>query len=292
MVQKKFVVLTLVLAALFVSLPGISQSPSIHNKIQETYSFQPHLLNHEQQTAKSADLDKFWGEAKAQQSEYVQALRVELADFLNPPFFLYDGSMLLQSLSDTHEDHQIELAAMAHCDLRDLQQREYFMQVHRLAGLGEDTTTAAFHILDDPKFQVFVPQHVLTLGQDYVLVYLLLPTDQHFWEQAAIQRIAVEKDPTAQKSLLSLLWYAQTPAADKAVAAFAADTTKQAENRKAAHEMAQKAGGGSKLAVAIFTLGSAEGDLRKKRQERMKSVSDEALYDLDKYTIEIHAKRK
>ncbi|HEX4321338.1 MAG TPA: hypothetical protein VHZ52_10570 [Acidobacteriaceae bacterium] len=292
MLRKEPVLLTFLFVAIFVAPQAYSQSHSIHDKIQQTYSFEPHALSHAEQQAKSAVLDKFWSEAKAQRAEYIQPLRAELADFHNPPFFLYDGSMLLQSLSDTHEDRQIELAAMAHCDLRDVQQREYFLQVHKLATLGEDTTAAALHVLEDPNFKVFIPQHALTLGQDFVLIYLLLPTDQHFWEEATIHRVAVEKDPTAQKSLLTLLWYAQTPAADKAIAAFVVDTSKPADNRKMAKEMTQRAGMGSKLAMAIFTIGSAEGDLRKKRQERMKSVSDEALYDLDKYTMEIHAKRK
>jgi len=268
-----------------------AQSASIHDQIQQTYSFEPHLLSHDQQIAKSVVLDKFWNDAKAQPSAYISALRVELADLRNPPFFLYDGSMLLGTLSNTHEDRVIELAAVAHCDLRDLQQREYFLQIHRMAGLGEDTTAAAFHLLDDPKYQVFIPQHVLTLGQDYGLVYLLLPTDQRFWEQAAIDRVLKEKDPQAQKSLLLLLWYAQTDAADKAITAFASDATKPEVNRKVARETMQRPGLGTKLMSGLSSHGS-EDDLRKKRQERMKSVSDEALIDLDKYTMAIRAKRK
>jgi len=292
MFRRHLIGLVTVLAATFGQAQATSQLISIHDQILQTYSFQPHLLSHDEQTAKSAVLDKFWNDAKADHSAYIAALRVELADFHNPPFFLYDGSMLLGTLSDTHEDRKIELAAIAHCDLRDLQQREYFMQVHRFAVLQEDTTAAAFHLLDDPKFQVTIPQHALTLGQDYVLVYLLLPTDQHFWEQGAIDRLAVEKDEKAQKSLLLLLWYAQTTAADKAVAAFAADSTKPDTNRKMAGDIAKRSGIGAKLVVELSSHGASEDELRKKRQERMKSVSDEALIDLDKYTIAIHAKRK
>jgi hypothetical protein len=59
-----------------------------------------------------------------------------------------------------------------------------------------------------------------------------------------------------------------------------------------AHEMAQRPGIGTKAAGELSSLGTSEDDLRKKRQERMKAVSDEALYDLDKYTAAIRAKRK
>ena len=83
-------------------------------------------------------------------------------------------------------DREIALAAMAQCDLRDVQTRDYFMQVPRMATLNEDTSAAAFHVLEDANFKVFMPQHALTLGQDYVVVYLLLPTDQSYWLQCAI----------------------------------------------------------------------------------------------------------
>jgi hypothetical protein len=288
MFRKTIVMLVFTLAATFAQ----AQSSSIHDQIRQTYSFEPHLLNAAEQTQKSAMLDKFWSDAKAQRPLYISALRIELADFHNPPFFLYDGSMLLQSLSDTHEDRQIELAAIARCDLRDVQRREYFLQVHRMAVLDEDTTAAALHVLEDPKFQVVIPQHALTLGQDYVLIYLLLPADQHYWEQAAIDRIAVEKDQHAQESLLRLLWYAQDEAADKAIAAFAADAAKPEANRKLAHEIGERKGIGPKLAGELASMGTSEETLRTKRRERMKSVSDEALDDLDEYTMAIHAKRK
>jgi hypothetical protein len=280
------------LALFMFSTLARAQSPSIHEQIQQTYSFQPHLLSDQQIAQKSATLDEFWNQVKAQKATYINALRVELADFNNPPFFLYDGSMLLQSLSDTHEDRKIELAALAHCNLRDVQRKEYFWQIHHMAVLGEDTTAAALHVLDDPKFQVIVPQHALTLGQNYVLVYLLLPTDQQYWQQPSIDRLAMEKDEVAQKSLLNLLWYAQHNAADKAIAAFAADPTKPEANRKFAAQFSQMKGLGQKALDQISSLGSSEESLRRKRRERMASVSDEALYDLDRYTIAIHAKRK
>lgn len=129
--------------------------------------------------------------------------------------FLYDGSVLLLKLSGVPPDRKIALAAIAHCDLRDVQAKDYFLQVHRMASRGEDTTAAAFRVLEQPKFQVFIPQHVLTLGQNYVLIYLLLPTDQNYWLQPALDRLKVEHDQTAQKSLLLLLLYAQTDATDQ-----------------------------------------------------------------------------
>jgi len=267
------------------------QSASIHQQIQQTYNFQPHLLSNQQITEKSAALDQLWTRAKADPSLYIPALRQELGDFKNPIFFLYDGSTLLLSLSDTPADRKIALAAMARCDLRDVQAKDYFLQVHRMASLSEDTTAAAFHILEQPKFTVFIPQHVLTLGQNYALIYLLLPTDMEYWLRPAINRLKTENDQTAQKSLLLLLWYAQTDAADQAMAAFAGDTSKPSVSRTYANELVHRK---DKIGVKdrAEALVASEPSLRQKRRERLKAVSDEALIDLDDYTLTLVAKRK
>jgi len=199
--------------------------------------------------------------------------------------------MLLMALSDTEEDRKIVLAAIAHCDLKDVQTKDYFYQVHRLAALNEDTTAAAFHVLEDPKFQVFIPQHALTLGQNYVLVYLLLPTDQNFWQQPAIDRLKTESDETAQRSLLLLLWYARTKGADQSLLAFASDASKPLSSRDYAKKLL---GAKDKISMSAraTALLSSEDSLRQKRRERLKAVSDEALIDLDSYTQQIIAKRK
>jgi hypothetical protein len=270
---------------------GLGQTQAIHQQIQQIYNFQPHLLQDRELTAKSAVLDQFWAKAKSDRADYIPALRQELADFRNPSFFLYDGSMLLLSMSDTPGDRKIALAAIARCDLRDVQTKDYFYQVHRLASVNEDTTAAAFHVLEEPKYQVFIPQHVLTLGQNYVLIYLLLPTDQHYWEQPAIDRLNIERDQTAQQSLLLLLWYAQSNAADQAIASFAKDVSKSAASRAYAKELLTRE---EKIGLSVRTraLASSEQSLRQKRRERLKAVSDEALIDLDDYTQLLIAKRK
>jgi hypothetical protein len=276
---------------LLLAISALGQSAAIHQQIQQTYNFQPHLLSSTEITAKSAVLDQFWTKAKAQPSLYVPALRQELGDFNNPPFFLYDGSALLLSLSDTPADRKAALAAMSRSDLRDVQQKDYFLQVHRLATLNENTTAAAFHILEQPKFKVFIPQHVLTLGQNYVLIYMLLPADPDYWLQPALDRLKTEHDPTAQQSLLMLLWYAQTDAADQAISEFAGDASKPSASQTYAKQLA-----GSKNKIGSKersqAANSTEAALRQKRRERLKAVSDEALIDLDDYTLMLMSKRK
>jgi hypothetical protein len=272
--------------------PGqISTTPNLHAEIQRVYNFQPHTLSSAQIAQKSAVLDQFWNKAKVQRDTYVPALRQELADFSNPPFFLYDGASLLSTLSNDPADRKIILAAIAHTDLRDLQMKDYFFLVHKMAALGEDTTAAAFTILATPNFQVFIPQHVLTLGQNYCLVYMLLPTDQQLWQRPAIDRLHTEKDETAQKSLLLLLWYAQTPESDKAIEDFASDASKPQASKTYANEMAHRKDQIG-LTARASAHASSEQSLRQARRERMKAISDEALIDLDSETAKIIAKRK
>lgn len=278
----------------FVVCSGIlhAQTPHLHQLIQETYSFEPHLLDKNQQQEKSKLLDQFWDRANANKSESITGLRVELANPTNPPFFLFDGSMLLLSLSDTHEDRVIALAAFARCNLKDVVRKAYFDEVHREASLGENTTAAAFHILEDAKFSIFIPQHYLTLDQGESLVYMLLPTDDEFWVHPAIDRLKTEEDQTAQKSLIRLLWYAQTDAADSALAAFAAESSKPAANRKDASDGSHHLGLAGNALAKTLTAGISEDSIRMKRRERMKAVSDEALDDVENYTLQIAAKRK
>jgi hypothetical protein len=267
-----------------------SSTGFLHAEIQKVYDFHPHTLSSAQITQKSGVLDQFWTKAKSQRDVYVPELRRELADFSNPPFFLFDGSQLLLSLSDAPADRKIVLSAIAHTDLRDLQLKDYFLFVQRMAAQGENTTAAAFHILPEPKFQVFIPQHSLTLAQDYCLIYMLLPTNQDFWVQPAIERLRAETDVSAQKSLLLLLWYAQTPDSDKAIQEFSTAAVKSEATKAYANELVHR-----KDSIGRSdAVGSSEGEesLRQARRERMRAVSDEALYDLDSYTAKIIAIRK
>ena len=160
-----------------------------------------------------------------------------------------------------------------------------------MATLNEDTSAAAFHILEQPNFKVFIPQHSLMLGQNYLLVYMLLPTNQDYWLQPAIDRLRTERNETAQESLILLLWYAQTDAADKAIATCAVETGNSSKVRAYAQQIMQRK---NKVEAKqrIEAVALTEASLREKRRERLKAVSDEALIDLDDYTMMLAAKRK
>jgi hypothetical protein len=264
-----------------------------HAEIRDLYKFHPPALTAAQRTEKSAAMDKLWAAAKAQPAVYLPQLRRELADSTNAPFFFFDGSQLLLTLSQDPADQKIASAALAHVDIHDATPSAYFYFVHNLAVKQNDTTAAAFNILSDPKFQVYVPQHALTLHQDFCLIYMLLPTDQNFWVQPAINRLHQEKDPPAQMSLVLLLSYAQSAAADKALRDWTSYTNMQPAQLTslALLKLSMK-----KMCAVSAKLPGAEAateqSLREARSARMKAVSDEALDDLNSYTCAIVAKRK
>jgi hypothetical protein len=289
---KHFAFYLLLLVPFTAAAKQAAPTPSdVHAEILQVYNFQPHALTHDQIQQKSTLLDQFWSKASSRPDVYVPALRQELANFNNPPFFLFDGSKLLLSLSKDPADRKIVLAAISHSDLRDLQLLDYFLLVQYMAAQGENTTAAAFHILEYPKFQVFIPQHVLTLAQNYSLIYMLIPTQQDFWIEPAIARLRTEKDETAQQSLLLLLWYAQTNDSDKAIDDFSKDPSKTALSRAYAKELAHRKDHLTQAAREAVR-GANEQSLRDARRDRMKAVSDEALDDLDSYTLKIIALRQ
>ena len=132
--------------------------------------------------------------------------------------------------------------------------------------LNEDTTQAALHILDDPAFKVFVPQQ-----------------DPKLRIHPAIERLRGERDQTAQKSLLLLLWYVPIPEGDKVLSDFVSDSSKPDATRARAKELLGRKPEpfGRNRAVALVR---SEAGIRELRRQRMKAVSDKALYELDDYT--------
>ena len=270
-------------------LTGIpSQATELHELVATTYNFRPRDLNDDQLNKKSEELDRVWTFVTKHKERQLPVLRNELTRTDQSPFFYYDGSKLLLSLSKERSDRQLALNAIERAELRDLQFPEYFHAVHWFATQGFDTTNCAFKILGEPKFQVFVPQHALTLGQNYCLVYLLLPTEEKFYLEKLCRRLKDETESMAQQSLILMLWYTVTREGDKAIAEFFADTSKDSAARQRAKEMLDLH---SSAAAKIAGLLSASYDsMKQKRRERMASVSDEALIDLDSTTLKMRAK--
>jgi len=273
-----------VLSILRANAQSIGAQAEMHKRVVGLYSFSPHKVTDAERKTKSAEMDAFWSEVKAHQVSELPMLRVELKDPSNPAFFFQDGSSLLLSLSQDQGDAMIAVDAMSRADLRDVQSPAYFYAVHSLSMKGVDTTKAALHVLDDPRFAVAVPQHAMTLDQSMTLMYLLLPVDERRWMAAAQGRFASEKDETAQKSLLLLFFYSQTKDGDSVIRSAAKDPSTSDSVRKEAQKYIDDA----KRALRMKTdVKGTEVSIREARKKRLTAVSDEAIGDVQEMTARL-----
>lgn len=282
-----------VLASVLVVLVGsalVRAQPSaaadFHAKIVALYSFEPHKLPRAEMQAKSSQLDQFWTAAKADPSGTLPLLRGELNNPANSAFFFYDGSKLLLALSTDRSDYVLAIHAIAKADLNGIQGGDYVRTVQALGSKGIDTREAAFHILAAPDFKAFFPQHSLTLGQDYSLIYMLFPMDETLFVADLVARLATESEARTQKSLLLALWYAMTPAADAALAAFADRRDKPAETIAYARSLLDRT-----THLGSPSPSSAQSLREERRQIMRRPISDEALIEFDQITARLIAKR-
>lgn len=262
-----------------------SAATEFHSRVVSVYSFQPHTLAKDALSIKSDEMDKFWSYVKANSSETLPLLRQELSSADNPSYFFYDGAKLLLTLSDSPDDRSLALRSVSTVDLRDVQATDYLTTIHWFAENGFDTREAAFHILSDPDFKAFIPQHALTLGQDYSFIYMLFPLANIDFEKDLIKHLASEQNPQSQKSLLLSLWYLITPGARAAIQNFSDKTEGHGEVAAYARELLARR--------SSFTLSmSSVASLRAQRSKIMRRpISDEALIEFDSLTMKMLAKQ-
>ncbi len=283
---RLFAALSLLCVASDLALAESTSTADFHSKVVELYSFEPHKLERAEMQAKSGQLDQFWATVKADPPNTLPLLRRELETPSNSAFFFYDGSKLLLALSKDRSDRALALRSIAKADLRGIQPTDYVRTVHWLAGEGFDAREAAFHILAFPDIRVFIPQHSLTLGQDYSLICMLFAMDEALFVPELTTRLADEANVQTQKSLLLALWYAVTPAGDAAINAFANSKTHHPEAATYAKTlMDRRTGLGS-------SSPSSDQSLREERRKVMhRPISDEALIEFDQLTSKLIAKR-
>ena len=280
-------------AALFLACvaSGLALAESIstadfHSRVVELYSFEPHKLGQAEIQAKSGQLDQFWATVKADPANMLPLLKRELETPSNSAFFFFDGSKLLLALSKERSDQALALRSIAKADLRGIQSTDYVRTVHRLAGEGFDTREAAFQILAFPDIRVFIPQHSLTLGQDFSLICMLFAMDEALFVPDLAARLADESNVQTQKSLLLALRYAVTPAGDAAIKAFADSKDHPPEATTYAKALMDKSAGPDSYSSSSDQL------LREERRKVMhRPISDEALIEFDQLTSKLMAKR-
>jgi hypothetical protein len=271
------------------SAQAMSSQTDMHARVQAIYNFSPSKVTAETRDSKSKVMDSFWNDVKGHPDIELPLLRKELGDPSNPRFFYADGSSLLLSLSHSPEDQQLAVLSLAQVDLSDFQSRQYLFEVHDLALSSADVTPAALHMLDDPKFQVFLPEHgAYRLDQSACLLVALLPLPTKVWLPGIIERIKAESNETAIKSLLLLLFYAQTDESDSVIKQFATSLGTSSTVRDSADSILKHE---REIRTGKQPSRQLEVKLREERQKRVAAVSDEAMDDMNVLTEKIARSR-
>ncbi len=268
--------------------PGVCCAAStfgdgFHQRVVSTYNFEPRTLSPDELKEKSNQLDAFWSSVTSNQGEGIPLLREELSDSSNSAFFFYDGAKLLLSLSKERSDKTLALNAVSKTDLRSIQSSDYLALVHWFAADGFDTREAAFKILSFPDFKAFIPQHALTLGQNYSLIYMLYPLKESVFVDDLIGLLATETNEVTQATLILGLWYSVTPAGNAALKRFAEDQRSSVKAKQYIRDLLSRNPSASKF--------NMDDPIRDKRRDVMRRpISDEALLEFDKLTAKLLAK--
>jgi hypothetical protein len=262
---------------------------SFHQTIVDTYSFSPHELTKEQIGEKSKVLDAFWETVKARKESLAPLLRAELAHADQPRFFYYDGSSLLLSLSKTKDDQQLAAHAIARCDIRDVNRNDYFYTVRSLSMAGVEATDAALNILNDARFTVFVPAHVLTLEADYALIFMLNYASPAIYIPKLIAAFETNPGEPAKVAAITALWYSLEPAALDYIAKIQIVDSSPPKLKQRLAELQKRIRDYRGNGIVGF---SSEAKLREKRKDSLRRVSDEALYEYEDLTRDVLKKMK
>ena len=262
-------------------LTTFSFGQSLTNDIDDIYNFKPNKLTDKEQEIKMPTLDKFWDKVKSDTTKYLPSLRAELKTNGHNPYFYYDGSGLLLSLTNSIADKELAIKAISKCDLDDISQKIYVMTLNNLANKGLDVTIAAVKILSDESYSFFIPQHAMSFNQSYCLTYMLLPQSNFNYVDTLINMFKTVK-PTSQKSIITTLWFAYTCKGDNFLKSIMADNTIEKEVK----EYAKKIMSYTKLSKdqQKYLKVMSKDELDNLRKDALKRFSDEAIEELDMTT--------
>jgi hypothetical protein len=275
-----------IILTLFVNL---TNGQTLSEDIDSTYNFKPGKLSDKEQETKLPALDKFWGKVKSDTAKYLPQLRNELGKDKQNPFFYYDGSTLLLSLSLANTDKELAVKAIAKCELDDISQKAFVTMLNKLAHEGINVTQAAIKILNDDQFSFFIPQHSMTFNQGYCLTYMLLPQKTNFYIDTLISMFPTVST-VSKKSIITTLWFAYSCKGDE----FLRSIMENQSTEKEVREYAKRIMGYTKLTKDqkeyIKMVGKEQ--LEELREMSLQRFSDEAIAELDMTTRALRTDKK
>jgi len=291
--------LVFLLMALCASQPAPAADPAreFDERMRGTYTFEPRNVPVEQLREKSEALDRFWAFVRGNRRETLPMLRKALAGKGPTPFFHFDGARLLLDLSDSEADRRLALMSIGRSDPRGLIVDAYVALVHSLASRDRDASDAALDILKLDEFEIAIPVHpggipmwTQLLNRESAVLCILSRTREETYVAKAFAMLRVETDPAKQKALATLLWFAATPEADRALDEFAQQAGLPEETRKGVSNLRALTQQLSSLAEADRPPESS-AELRERRREAIGSISVEGMEEYVRLTYRLRAAR-
>jgi hypothetical protein len=264
---------------LTISLASLGQD-NFKKEIDNIYNFHPHELSKAEQQEKFPPLDKFFEMVKSDTSKYLPLLRQELKSNDHFPYFYYDCSHLLMIMSKSYSDKELCAKAFSKCNIRDLDPKIYVVLLKSLATANINVTKAAVKILEDSTFHFYLIEHgAFDFIQGYCLMYCLLPLDPSIYTDTLIEYFQGTKDITAQKSIITTIWFSYSCSGDR----FLHSLNDSITLSKEVIDYAKKLLTDNKLDRDYKKLlrKIKPDELEEMKKSGLQRFSDEAIYDLD-----------
>ena len=270
----------ILIGLIFFSLTNILYSQSFHEEVQAVFNFTPSELNKEEQQKIFPNLDKFFNKVISNKTEYLQPLRDELLRNDNNPYFYFDGGILLMELSNEPSDLQLVADALVKTNLKDLVPKLYLRRLLELSIKGVNVIDAGLHIYSDPSFQVFIVEHSLLLNQGECLKFILPRYESELYVNKLIDLYSETDSVSTKESIITLLYYSRSCKADS----FIKSTLKNNDAKE--------------IKILIKNILKLEPkkrksekikykEIRRKINNAMNRISDEAIYELNQLTKEL-----
>ena len=262
-------------------ITNLAFGQSLTKEVDSIYNFYPSKLSDKEKESKMPLLNKFWAKIKTDTLKYLPELRKELSLNGHNPYFYYDGSGLLLSLTKSKADKEIAIEAISKCDLEDISPKIFTQTLNYLANDGLNVTKPAVKILANEKYSFFIPQHAMTFNQGYCLTYTLVPQNDKSYIDTLITLFKTVK-PGSQKSIITTLWFEYSCKGDTFLKTLSNDNSVDKEVRN----YAKKILGYTKMTKdkQEYLQSIDKKELAEIRKKALQRFSDEAIDELDMTT--------
>jgi len=159
--SKRFLLAAIVLLSFPVALRGAAgeSCADLQNLIKSTYTFKPSKLSKAERASASEKMDKVWKMVEGNPGPLAPCLRAALENPHADPWFRFDGSNLLVSVSPSRESKALQVQAYLSADLDDVEPEVWVETLAKRGLEGFDVSPAGARWLADPKLKYYLAAH-------------------------------------------------------------------------------------------------------------------------------------